>query len=201
MRRGIRLEYFTIGYTALEGLFAVGVGLAASSTALTGFGLDSLIELVAGVTLVWRLRKEVDSGQETTEDDHPDLERRALFIVGVTFFALALYILIEAGYNLVQGEAAEESLAGIILAIIALAVMPALALLKTKVARDLGSRSLQAEAKETWFCAYLALVLLVGLVLNAALGWTWADPVAALAMLPLIVREGWEAISEAREDD
>ncbi|MHB0867482.1 MAG: cation transporter [Thermoleophilia bacterium] len=124
-----------------------------------------------------------------------------LIIVGITFFALAVYILIEAGYNLARGDAAEVSPVGIALAVIALMVMPVLALLKTKVARDPGSRSLQAEAKETWFCAYLALVLLVGLVLNAALGWTWADPVAALAMLPLIVREGWEAISEAREDD
>lgn len=197
--RGIRLEYFTVGYNSFEGLVAVGAGLAAGSTALMGFGLDSLIEIVAGITLVWRLRREIHLGQDINNDDHSDLEKKALFVVGLTFFALAFYILVEAGYNFTRGNQADESLLGILLAIIALGVMPTLALLKTKVARALGSKSLESEAKETWFCAYLALVLLVGLVLNAAFGWAWADPIAALAMLPLILREGREALAEARE--
>lgn len=199
LSKGIRLEYFTVGYNAFEGLVAVGAGLAAGSIALTGFGLDSLIEIVAGATLIWRLRREVNSEQEINGDEHSVLEKKALFIVGLTFFALALYILIEAGYNLTKGNQANESLLGIILAILALGIMPTLALLKTKVARALGSKSLESEAKETWLCAYLALVLLVGLGLNAAFGWAWADPIAGLAMLPLILREGWEALEEARE--
>lgn len=199
LKRGIRLEYFTVGYNAFEGLVAVGAGLAAGSTALIGFGLDSLIEIMAAITLVWRLGREVNLGQDINDDDHSALEKRALFVVGLTFFALAFYILIEAGYNLTKGNPADESLLGIILAIVSLGIMPTLALLKTKVARALGSRSLESEAKETWLCAYLSLALLVGLVLNAAFGWAWADPVAALAMLPLILREGWEALEEARE--
>lgn len=200
LRRGILLEYFTIGYNTVEAVVAVGAGLAAGSIALVGFGLDSLIEITAGATLLWRLKRERRSGALDGED-HSSLERRALFIVGLTFFALAVYILIEAGYNLISGKEAETSNLGLILAIASIIIMPVLALSKQRVARSLGSKALAADAKETWICSYLSVVLIAGLGLNAALGWSWADPLAALAMLPLVLSEGWEAIEEARDED
>lgn len=201
LRRAVWLEYFTVGWNVVEAGVAVAAGILAGSIALIGFGLDSLIEVTAAVALLWRLQKELRLGQEISEDDHSALERRALLVVGITFFALALYILIDAGYNLITGREAEESTLGIVLAAVSLAVMPALALLKQKAARVLESSALASDAMETWICTYLSLILLAGLVLNAALGWRWADPVAALAMLPLIIKEGREALEEAREEN
>lgn len=201
LNRGIWLEYFTVGYNLIEAAVAVGAGIIAGSVALVGFGLDSSIEVIAGGAVLWRLKREMKSRaghSENADGDHEALERKVLLIVGLTFLALALYILMEAGYNLIVGQQAEESLAGIVLAMVSLAIMPALALLKQRTARSLGSKALASDAVETWMCSYLSLVLLAGLVLNAALGWSWADPVAALAMLPLVVREGWEAIEESR---
>ncbi len=199
LRRGMRLEYFTIGYNTLEGIVAVGAGIAAGSIALVGFGLDSVIEIAAGSALLWRLKHESKAGSELSEEEHSTLERRALYIVGITFFALAVYILAEAGYKLFSGKEAEESTVGIIVAAASLIIMPALALLKKRTALALGSRALAADAVETWMCSYLSLVLLTGLVMNAAFGWGWADSIAALAMLPLIIKEGREALEEARE--
>lgn len=199
LRRGMRLEYFTIGYNALEGLVAVGAGISAGSVALVGFGLDSVIEIAAGSALLWRLKHEREAGPELSEEEHSTLERRALYIVGITFFALAAYILAEVGYKLFSGNEAEESTVGIIVAVASLVIMPALALLKRRTALALGSRALAADAVETWMCSYLSLMLLAGLVMNAAFGWGWADSIAALAMLPLIIKEGREALEEARE--
>jgi len=198
--RGMTLEYFTIGYNAIEAVVAVGAGVMAGSIALVGFGLDSVIEIAAGTTLLWRLRREAKIGAAISEDDHSSLERRALLIIGLTFFALSAYIAIEAGYKLLVGGGAEESTTGIVLAAASLVIMPVLALLKQRTARGLRSKALAADAMETWVCSYLSLVLLAGLGLNAAFGWGWADPVAALAMLPLVLREGWEALEEAREE-
>ncbi|MHB9111176.1 MAG: cation diffusion facilitator family transporter [Thermoleophilia bacterium] len=200
LARGIALEYLTIGYNALEALIAVSAGVIAGSVALIGFGLDSVIEIAAGATLLWRLKQETRIGAEISEEEHSALERRALLIIGLTFFALAGYIAIEAGYKLLTGGGAEESTVGIILAAASLIIMPLLALLKTRTARGLGSKALAADAMETWICSYLSLVLLAGLGLNAAFDWGWADPLAALAMLPLIIKEGWEAFEEAREE-
>lgn len=199
LARGIVLEYFTIGYNALEALVAVTAGVIAGSVALVGFGLDSVIEIAAGTTLLWRLKGETRIGSAISEEEHSALERRALMIIGLTFFALSAYIAIEAGYMLLTGGGAEESTAGIILAAASLAIMPLLAFLKQRTAWGLQSQALAADAMETWVCSYLSLVLLAGLGLNAAFGWGWADPLAALAMLPLVIREGWEALEEARE--
>jgi divalent metal cation (Fe/Co/Zn/Cd) transporter len=195
LRQGIRLEYLTVSYNAIEAVVAVGAGLAAGSVALVGFGFDSLIEIAAGGTLLWRLKKELQLGRELEEDEDSTLERKASFVIGLTFFALAIYILAEAAYKLIAREGTTESTVGIILAAISLAVMPFLALAKQRVAARLGSRSLASDAKETWVCTYLSLVLLAGLLLNAAFGWSWADPIAALAMLPLVLREGLEALT------
>lgn len=174
-------------------------GIAAGSVALVGFGLDSGIEVVAGGAVLWRLRRELRPRGSAGEAGHAAREKKALYIVGLTFFALAFYILLEAGYNLITGHEAEESPVGIVLAAVSLGVMPLLAFLKQRTGRLLGSKALESDAVETWMCTYLSLVLLAGLALNAALGWSWADSIAALAMLPLITREGMEAIEEARE--
>ena len=200
LARGMLLEYFTIGYNAIEGFVAIGAGLMAGSIALVGFGLDSLIEITAGAALLWRLKKEARLGHAITDDDHSAMERRASLIVGITFFLLTLYILTESGWKLLSGAAAEESTVGIIVAALSLAIMPFLAYSKQRVAMALGSKALASDAMETWVCSYLSFILLIGLGLNAIFGWSWADPLAALAMLPLIIKEGWEAIEEARNE-
>jgi len=195
LRRGIRLEYFTIAWNSLEAIVAVGAGVIAGSIALVGFGLDSVIEVVSGAIVFWRLRAELGgANQEASER----AEQWALFAVGLSFFVLGAYILYESGKKLWLGERPEESVVGLGLAILSLVAMPALAFAKYRTAKRLGSRALAADAKETAICSYLSLTLLLGLGLNARLGWWWADPVAALAMLPLIVHEGREAVEEAR---
>ena len=194
-RKALRLEYTLIFYNVLEGIIAVAAGGRAGSIALVGFGLDSAIEVLAAGILVWRLRHSGSPDEETKR------EKQALFGVGVTFFLLAGYILYEAGGSLYRREAPESSWIGIALAVASLIVMPVLGLAKRKIARAMGSRALEADALETLICAYLSFALLVGLVLNAALGWWWADPAAALAMVGFIVKEGWEAVEEARVSD
>ena len=191
LRRGVRLEWFTIGWNSVEAVVAIGAGLLAGSIALVGFGLDSVIETAAGLIVLWRLRREVAGAH----DDHVEqAERVALRFVGLTFVALGLYVLYESAHKLRSREAPAESWIGMGLALVSLIVMPLLAFRKRAVARALGSRALAADAVETLVCAYLSLTLLLGLGLNALAGWWWADPVAALAMLPLIFKEGVEAL-------
>jgi divalent metal cation (Fe/Co/Zn/Cd) transporter len=196
LRRGLKLEYLTIGWNSLEAIVAIGAGVLAGSIALVGFGLDSIIEIVSGAILFLRLRAELTGA---TPEASKQSERRALLIVGLSFFALGAYILYESGKKLWLQERPEESPVGLVLACLSLVVMPALAFAKHRTAKKLGSRALAADATETAICSYLSLTLVLGLGLNAWLGWWWADPVAALAMLPLLVNEGREAIQEARE--
>lgn len=188
VRRGRFLEYFTIGYNSLEGLIAVVAGLIASSIALVGFGFDSLIEVTSGVALLWRLHADVD------EDRRERVEAISLRIVGVCFVALALYVTTESIESLLRHEAPKESLVGIILAAVSLVVMPLLVKAKREVARGINSGALMADSKQTELCTYLSAILLAGLLLNALLGWWWADPIAALVMVPIIVKEGIEAL-------
>ncbi len=187
-RRGRRLEYFTIGWNSLEGLVAVGAGAVAGSISLVGFGVDSFIEVTSGAALLWRM---------TVDADEAKRERReliALRVVGLCFLALAVYVAVEAIGDLVTREAAEHSSVGIGLAIVSLIVMPLLARAKRAVGSALGSRAMHADARQTDFCMYLSAILLGGLVLNAALGLWWADPVAALVMVPIIAREGIQGL-------
>jgi cation diffusion facilitator family transporter len=186
----------TIVWNVAEAVIAVGAGWLAGSIALVGFGLDSVIETIAAAALYRRLRAEQSGATEEEAEAH---ERRALWIVGVTFFLLSAYIVFEAASTLWTKEPPEVSRVGIILAAVSLVVMPALAIAKHRAGEALESRALVADAKETFVCSYLSLTLLAGLGLNALFGWWWADPVAALAMLPLVIREGWEALAEARE--
>jgi len=196
--KGVTLEYFTIGWNVVEAFVAVIAGWWAGSIALVGFGLDSVIESVSGVILLWRLKKELSG---TSEERTEELERKALLGVGLTFWLLAAYIAYEAVGKLIAREAPQSSMVGIILAIISLVVMPLLALGKRLVAERIDSRALEADAMETIVCAYLSFTLLLGLALNALLGWWWADPVAAIFMLPVLIKEGYEAVKEAREKD
>ena len=183
-RRGQRLEYFTIGWNSIEALAALITGLLAGSIALVGFGLDSMIEVVSGAALLWRLHRDVD------EQQREKAERFALWIVGSCFMALAAYITLDSLRSLVFLKSPEHSLIGIVVAIAAMVVMPVLGRAKRDVARQLGSAAMHSDARQADFCMYLSAVLLGGLVLNVWLGWWWADPLAALIMVPLIAKEG-----------
>jgi divalent metal cation (Fe/Co/Zn/Cd) transporter len=188
VRRGVRLEWFTIIYNSLEGLIALAAGFLSGSIALVGFGFDSAIEVTSGAALLWRLRGDAS---ERTRERH---EEAALRIVGVCFLVLALYVSYDALQSLVSREAPRRSLPGIVLAVASLIVMPLLALAKRRVAGHIASAALTADARQTQLCTYLSGILLCGLVLNASLGWWWADPVAALVMVPIIAKEGWDAL-------
>ena len=192
-QKALRLEYVLISYNVLEGVVAIAAGWLAGSIALVSFGLDSGMEVLAAGILVWRLRQRGSIEEENAR------ERRALFGVGLTFFALAGYIIYEATATLFRREAPETSWIGIALAVVSLVVMPILGLSKRQIARQMGSRALEADSLETLVCAYLSFTLLLGLGLNALLGWWWADPLAALAMVWSISKEGWEDVREARE--
>jgi len=186
--RGRRLEYFTIGWNSLEGLVAVAAGAVAGSISLVGFGVDSFIEVTSGAALLWRMTVDADAAKR---------ERReliALRLVGACFLALAVYVAYEAVGDLVTREAPEHSTVGIGLACVSLIVMPLLARAKRAVGSALGSRAMHADARQTDFCMYLSAILLGGLVLNAALGLWWADPLAALVMVPIIAREGVQGL-------
>lgn len=182
IRRGKLLEYATVAYNSLEGVIAIAAGLVAGSVALVGFGVDSAIEVIASLLLLWRLH----AGEKS--------EQRALKLVGVSFLVLAAYVLFDAGRSLLLGEVPEESLVGIVLAAASVVVMPLLVRAKRRVADAIDSRALHAEATQTELCMYLSAILLAGLGLNAWLGWWWADPLAALVMVPIIGREGLEAL-------
>jgi divalent metal cation (Fe/Co/Zn/Cd) transporter len=186
--RGRRLEYFTIAWNSLEGLIGIGAGMIAGSVSLVGFGIDSLIEVTSGATLLWRMSVDADAARRERN------ERLSLRIVGACFLALALYVAIEAVLDLGRKAAPERSVSGIALAVVSLIVMPVLSRAKKSVGNALSSAAMKADARQTDFCVYLSAILLVGLVLNATLGWWWADPVAALVMVPLIAKEGFEGV-------
>ncbi len=195
LKQALFVQWFLVGYNVSEGLIAVAAGSVAGSIALVGFGLDSFIEVLAAGMLVWRLSHRGSLAEETVK------ENRALGIIGVTFFLLASYVLYEAAGTLMQRHSPHVSLVGIILACLSLITMPLAAARQRVLAKQLASRALAADAVETLICTYLSFTLLLGLSLNALWGWWWADPVAALAMLPLILREGWDAMAESREDE
>lgn len=188
-----RLVAATAAYNAVEAAVALWAGTIAASVALVGFGLDSGIELAAALAVLTRMRAEM-LGADTAAVARAEVRVRRF--VGWTFVALAGYVVLEAGFGLWYREAPAESLLGIGLAITSLVVMPLIAWGKLRAAAALDSRALAAEAKETLACAYLSACLLAGLGLNAALGWWWADPVAALAMVPWLVHEGREALED-----
>jgi cation diffusion facilitator family transporter len=195
-RRAIRLEWFTVAWNVVEALIALGAGIVAGSVALVSFGADSLIEVISASALLWRLRR---AGPDASEDEHGHAEQRALLLVSATFFLLAAYIAYEAITALLRGTEPDSSIVGLVLSVLSLMIMPVLAWLKQHTGRSMGSEALQADAVETWICAYLSLALLTGVGLHMAFGLWWADPVAAAAMLPVVLWQGWETSREARE--
>ena len=183
-RRGKHIEYFTIAWNSVEGLVAIISGVLAGSISLVGFGIDSFIEVISGSVLLWRM--SVDAEIETRERN----EKLSLRVVGFCFLALTLYVGYESVSDLITRKAPEHSLPGIALACVSLVVMPLLSRAKKRVGNELGSAAMHADAKQTDFCVYLSAILLIGLVLNLTLGWWWADPLAALIMVPIIAKAG-----------
>jgi len=191
LRIGLGLVVATIAYNVIEAVVALWSGVIAESVALVGFGLDSVIECAAAGVLLWRLSIEARGADTETVER---AEHRVHRFVGGTFIALALYVVGQAGWILWTASAPKESLVGIVLAVASLVIMPLVAWGKLRAARELGSAALRAEAKETLACSYLSLALLVGLLANALGGLWWADPVAALLMVPWLVKEGREGL-------
>ena len=185
-RRVRLLVAATISYNLIEAGVALTAGAAASSTALIGFGLDSLIEVSSAAAVAWQFSA---ADHETRQAR----EHTALRVIAASFFALAAYITIDAGRALLGGNDAQPSTVGIVLAAVSLAVMPVLSAAQRRAGRELGSVSAVSDSKQTLLCTYLSAAVLVGLVLNAALGWWWADPIAALVLAVLALREGREA--------
>jgi divalent metal cation (Fe/Co/Zn/Cd) transporter len=183
-RRGFWLEYASMAWMTAEAAVAITAGILASSIALTGFGLDSVIELFSAGIVVWQLRGEI-AGEER--------ETRAVRLIGITFFALAAYLTAESIHDLVTHARPGESIAGLAVTAAALIVMPLLAIAKRRTGQALGNRTLITDSAETAFCAYTSAATLAGVGLNTALGWWWADPTAALVIAALAVKEGLEA--------
>jgi divalent metal cation (Fe/Co/Zn/Cd) transporter len=186
-RRGFWLEYASMAWMTAEAAVAITAGIAASSLALTGFGLDSVIEFFAAAIVVWQLRGEI-AGQER--------ETRAVRLIGVTFFALAAYLTIEGIRDLVTGAQPRQSVPGLLIAAAALLVMPGLAVGKRATGRALGNRTLVADSAESAFCAATSAATLLGVGLNTWLGWWQADPIAGLLIAALAVKEGIEAFED-----
>ncbi|MGW7074188.1 cation transporter [Streptomyces sp. NPDC054866] len=176
----------TITYNAIEAVVAITAGTIASSTALVGFGLDSVIEVSSAAAVAWQFSAREHAVREARE-------KTTLRIIAVSFFVLAAYVSVDAVRALAGAGEADRSVPGIAIAALSLAVMPFLSAAQRRAGRELGSASAVADSKQTLLCTYLSAVLLVGLVLNATLGWSWADPVAALVIAAVAVKEGRDA--------
>lgn len=184
LHRRVRLIVgFTITYNVIEGIVAVSAGAAASSAALIGFGLDSFIEVLSAVAVAWQF----------TRRDPERWEKPTVRAIGIAFFALAAYVTVDAVLALVGVEPVEHSPLGIAIAVASLVVMPALAWFQFRTGRELGSKSVQADARQLLLCISLSGTVLIGLILNSLFGWWWADSVAALVVAALALREGIEA--------
>ena len=195
LRLGVRIELVTIIWMTIEASIAIVTGFATHSVSLQGFGIDSIIELISGGVLLWRLRVEQRGGTTGVVER---AERRAAWITALSLFALAVYIVGDSAFAFLTRSRPEASWWGIGLAIAAIIVMPLLWQGKLRVARRIESAALKADAMCSSTCAYMAITLLVGLLLNKFFGWWWADPLAALALVYFIVKEGREALHEAR---
>ncbi|MGW3027466.1 cation transporter [Streptomyces sp. NPDC001221] len=176
----------TITYNVIEAIVAITAGTLASSTALVGFGLDSVIEVSSAAAIAWQFSARDHQVREARE-------KTTLRIIAISFFALAAYVTADAARALTGSGEAERSIPGILLAALSLAVMPFLSAAQRRAGRELGSASAVADSKQTLLCTYLSAVLLVGLLLNATLGWSWADPIAALVIAAIAVKEGRDA--------
>ena len=179
----------SIAYNLIEAVVSLAAGILAGSVALTGFGIDSVIEVTTSSAAQWRLRADADEGRRERA------ERVAHRIIGWCFLALALYVALDSARSLWFGDRAQPSVAGIAILALSVVVMPLLARAKLRVANEIGSGALRSESAQTSLCAYLSAIALAGVVLNAVAGWWWADPVAGLAMAPIIAKEGFAGVS------
>jgi len=195
-RKGLRLEYFTVGYNILEAIASIVFGGIANSIALIGFGLDSIVESLSGLVLIWRLRQHGRISREAEER----IEKRATRFVAITFFVLGSYVLFESIKKLVVAEIPEPSLPGIIIAVASLIAMPLLTWQKYKTGKQIDSRALIADSKETLACAFLSVALLSGLGANYLFGFWQADPIVGLIIVAFLFREGREVWKESSEE-
>lgn len=198
LRRGIRIEQITIGWMIVEVIASLLAAVMAGSVALMAFGLDSGIELLSAGVLLWRLGLEISGAHAQRV---ATAERRAQSIVGWTLLALSVYVVVDAAWAFLHPQALQSpALLGVLVAAAAVVIMPILVRAKRTIAAAIGSQALMGDAAEGVVCAYMAAVLLVGLVLRSWFGWWWADPVAAMGIVYFIVREAFEALGEAREE-
>lgn len=192
-KRAFLLSIFTVGYNVIEGIAAVTVGTITNSSALLGFGLDSFIESLSGGIMIWRF------GKARSEDDESRVEQKAQKLVAYTFFILGVYVLFDASSQLLAHEEPDKSLFGIVVALLSLLIMPALTLAKYRTGKQLRSKSLVADSKQTLACVIMSLTLLAGVGLNYFFGLWWADPAAGIAIAILLFYEGKESLEG--EDD
>ena len=190
LSHALRLEYLTVGWNLVEGTVAVAAALAAGSVALLGFGIDSFVESASGAILIWRLLAERRAADPEAVER---LDRQAHRLVGLSLFLLAAYVAVDSGLALWNRERPEASPVGMVLTVVSMLTMVWLARAKRLAAAGLGSHALEADAFQTTACFWLSVITLAGISLNAAFGWWWADPAAALGMTVLLIREGTEA--------
>jgi cation diffusion facilitator family transporter len=196
-RKGLILEYFTMIYNIAEAVLSIIFGIIAGSPALLGFGLDSIVESLSGGVLIWRLHQHEGIPKEKEEK----IERRAVKLVSITFFILAAWIFYESAESLYNREAPGVTIPGIVIAAASMLIMPVISILKKRIGKEIGSKALVADAKETMVCATLSVALLLGLGFNAIFGWWWADPIAGMLIVLFLVKEGLEQWREANEED
>jgi len=194
-KKALRLEYFTVIYNIAEAAASIVFGSLAGSIALIGFGMDSIVESLSGLILIWRLKKH----RSGSEEEEADIERKAERFVAVTFFLLGSYVLIESVGKLARNEISDPSAPGIIIALLSMTIMPILARKKYDLGLLIKSRALIADSKETLACSLLSVALLVGLGANYLFGFWQADPIVGLLIVAFLFREGWEGWKESSE--
>lgn len=194
-KKGLLFEYFTVGYNIIEAFISIVLGSIANSIALVGFGLDSIVESLSGFVLIWRLKQH----GKITEEEEERVERKAMKLIAITFFVLALYVLLQSVKKLIFIEIPDPSLPGIILAIVSLIVMPMLAYQKYQIGKKIQSKALIADSKETLACFFLSVALLLGLGSNYLWGFWQADPIAGIIIVIFLVAEGMENWKESNE--
>jgi cation diffusion facilitator family transporter len=190
--KALRLSYFTVGYNIIECILSIISGFIAGSTALLGYGSDSLVESLSGTIMIWRFRKH----KKISKEEEEKIEKKAVFLIGITFFIFGTYILFESIRKLIIQEKPEPSIIGILIAIASIIVMPILFLSKYKTGKTIGSNSLIADSKQTLACLFMSFSLLIGLGLNYLWGYWQADPIVGLIIVAFLFKEGYESIFE-----
>jgi divalent metal cation (Fe/Co/Zn/Cd) transporter len=196
-KKALNLEYFTVGYNVLEAILSILFGASAGSIALIGFGLDSIVESLSGLILIWRLRKH----ETSSEEEEITSEKKAIKFVAATFFLLGAYVFYESVKKLIFVEIPAPSLPGIVIALFSVIIMPVLSFKKRDLGIKINSRALVADSQETLICAFLSVPLLLGLAANYFFGFWQADPLAGLVVVVFLIREGREWWEEANEGE